>query len=292
VKSQRKSHAGRGAVLGLGIFVVLSALCLLTPLRPHVLAAAGRETAALHYEMRAERDTMDVLQARGSSVHLTPAERASLEQAREAYVATRERIDARERMNERFSMLGLFDWIHELYPWLLAFGLALPALGGLIGVQAGGPQAAGTPPSRPVASAAASGAAPVPPVAPPPPPRPASVIPRTAYVHPATAAAAAAMATPAAPAAPPATPAFTPALRPLPGSPVVLPPDILAPATPKPPAAPEPAAEPPASAENTDWGFRHQPTPMESRPRPKMPPVRSPHLTDPDVTDPDENSGV
>jgi hypothetical protein len=62
---------------------------------------------------------------------------------------------------------------------------------------------------------------------------------------------------------------------------VILPPDIVT------PAAPSGKGEetPPASAasdepSSQDWGFRHPPTPLESRPRPKMPPVRSPHSLD------------
>ena len=135
MKSQKKNGALRGIGIGIGVFALLSAVCLLTPLRKPILAVAGRDTPALEYRLQTQRDTLDALQTRASGARLSPAERASLESVRDAYVATRERIDARDRMNSRLTLLGLFDWIRELFPWLLAFGLALPVLGGLIGAQ-------------------------------------------------------------------------------------------------------------------------------------------------------------
>jgi hypothetical protein len=302
VKPQRKNYAPRGVGIGFGIFVLLAAVCLLTPLRRPLLAVAGRDTPALTLRLEAQRDTMDALQTRASERHLAPAERAALEQARDGYAATRERIDARARMNARFSLFGLFDWIRELFPWLVAFGLALPVLGGLIGAQV---RADSRPPlparSHPDTDAANPPSVPldrprpVPPVTPaqagaPPAPRPAAPV-RQPYVHPAVAAAATAI-PPAVPAhASPLRPADAPsrsvAQRPLPGSPVILPPDIVTPAAPSgkgeetPPQPPAAPAEAPAQ----DWGFRHTPTPLETRPRPKMPPVRSPHSLDEGVSD-------
>jgi hypothetical protein len=223
---------GRGIGIGVAVFAVLSALCLLSPLRSPVLAVAGRDTPALEHRLRTQRDTLDALQKRASETRLYPAERAALDQVRNDFAATRERIDARSRMNARLTLLGLFDAVRELFPWLLAFGFALPVFGGLIGAQ--------------VVRAPRARAAHVPEGQ----PRPASVV------------------TPV-----PVPPPSPRAVSPLPGSPV--PP--LVPATPAPTpkraAYVHPAAEPPAR----DWGFRHQPTPLESRPRAKMPPVRSPH---------------
>jgi hypothetical protein len=265
VKTQRKNTALRGAAIGFGIFALLAAVCLFTPLRQPLLAVAGLETPALTYRLQAQRDTMDALQTRASVRHLAPAERAALERA---------------RMNARFSLFGLFDWIRELFPWLLAFGLALPVLGGLIGAQVGANNGAfradgnlplraphGTPDAVNPPSVPLDRPRPVPP---PPPAAPPGTPVRQAYVHPAVAAATA-----------PGKGGETPPLpsaaqRPLPGSPVILPPDIVAPAAPS--AAPD---EPPSQ----DWGFRHPPTPLETRPRPKMPPVRSPHALDEGVSD-------
>jgi hypothetical protein len=272
VKPQRKNTALRGAAIGFGIFALLAAVCLLTPARGPLLAVAGRDTPALNYRLQAHRDTMDVLQARASERHLAPPERAALKQAREGYVATRERIDTRARMNARFSLFGLFDWIRELFPWLVAFGLALPILGGLIGAQAR-VQERSPLPTRATPDGVNPPSVPLDrprPVPPPPQARPGAPV-RQAYVHPAVAAAAAAS-TPAAPPAPVPKPA---AQRPLPGSPVVLPPDIVA------PSAPAAMSETPGQ----DWGFRHPPTPLETRSRPKMPPVRSPHSLDEGISD-------
>jgi hypothetical protein len=198
-------------------------------------------------------------------------------------------------MNARFSLFGLFDWIRELFPWLVAFGFALPVLGGLIGAQV---RADSRPPlparSHPDTDAANPPSVPLDrprPVPPPPAPRPAAPV-RQPYVHPAVAAAATAI-PPAAPASPPrpaGAPSRSVAQRPLPGSPVILPPDIVTPAAPSskgeetPPQPPAAPAEAPAQ----DWGFRHTPTPLETRPRPKMPPVRSPHSLD-GLDDPEEH---
>ena len=252
---------------------MLSALCLLTPLRGPLLAVVGRDIPALEHRMRAQRDTMDALQQRASETRLAPTERAALDQVRNDYVATRERIDARTRMNARLNLLGIFDAIQELFPWLLAFGFAFPVFGGLIGAQViprsravtvvprpvpepVPPPSVGIPPVRPtvpppVASPVVS------PVTPPVAPPAGSPQPRTAYVHPAAAAAA------------------PTAQRPLPGSPVVLPPSVSGPAAaPKPPEV-APLIPPVAETPSQDWGFRHQPTPLEPRPRTKLPPVRS-----------------
>jgi hypothetical protein len=254
VKPEKKPPIGRGIGIGFGVFALLSALTLLTPLRAPLLASAGRDTPALAYRLQAQRDTMDALQQRASETQLSPAERASLEQVRNDYVATRERIDARVQMNARFTLLGLFDWIRDLFPWLLAFGLALPVLGGLIGAQV----KSSSPVSRvPDGFSAAPAAAPIP-STPPAPPRPTAPV-RPAYVHPAAAA--------AKPLA---------AMRPLPGSPVILPGMTPTPAVP--PAIPAASEAPPVAEAPKDWGFRHQPTPLESRPRVKLPPVRSPSV--------------
>jgi hypothetical protein len=275
VKPEKTNRALRGFGIGAAVFVLLSALCLLTPLRSPLLAVAGRDTPALEYRLQAQRDTMDALQARASGSRLSPAERASLERVQNDYVATRERIDARARMNARFTLIGLFDWVLELLPWLLAFGFALPVFGGLIGAQMSAQRVASAArpapaPSSPPPSSYAPPSVPLDPPRPVPPPlRPASAPAaakpvRQAYVHPAVAAAAAPASPPAA-TAPPSPPPT--AARPLPGSPVVMP----------------PAAAPPPQ----DWGFRHQPTPLENRPRAKQPPVRSPHTLNADVPDED-----
>jgi hypothetical protein len=300
---------GRGIGIGVGVFAVLSALCLLTPLRGPLLAVAGRDTPALEHRMRAQRDTMDALQQRASDTRLSPVERTALDQIRNDYVATRERIDTRARMNARLTLLGLFDAVKELFPWLLAFGLALPVFGGLIAAQvkprsravAVVPRPAPTPQTAPpVTPSTVAVTPPVPPVEPPVTPQPlqSPTQPRPvrpAYVHPA-AAAAAAPATPVPPTVPTASPA---AQRPLPGSPVILPPSVTGPAvtvpaaaptTPVVPPAPETSIEIPPAPEtpSQDWGFRHQPTPMETRPRTKLPPVRSPNSLGESTLDSDE----
>jgi hypothetical protein len=75
---------------------------------------------------------------------------------------------------------------------------------------------------------------------------------------------------------------------------VILPPDIVTPAAPSSeramhasPLRPDDAPNPPETPAQ-DWGFRHTPTPLETRPRPKMPPVRSPHSLD-GLDDPEEH---
>jgi hypothetical protein len=251
---------GRGIGIGLGIFIVGVALVFFTPLRKPVLAAAGSSYPALQYRLRAERDTMDALQKRGSETRLSPAERASLDQVRNDYVSTREAIDNWQRANSRITLFGLIEWVDELLPWLLAFGLALPVFGGLIGAQvrvAGEPPAP-APSSHPIHPASV----PLDRPRPVPPQRPPLVTgPGGRVLNP----------TPAAPVTPvrtttpgaPVTHATKPA--PLPGSPV-------------PPWSPAPASAPTPPAQ--DWGFRHQPTPLDPRPRPKMPPVRSPNTLD------------
>ena len=277
---------GRGIGIGLGVFAVLSALCVLTPLRAPLLAVAGREIPALEYRLQVQRDSMDALQMRSSDTRLSPAERAALDHVQSDYVATRERLDARARMNARLTLLGIFAALQELFPWLLAFGLALPVFGGLIGAQVQQtpkrrapvpvtPPADFAPPSVPLDRPRVV----VPPVTtptPPPPPRPV----RPAYVHPAAAAATPPATPPAS--APPAPVPSAPSsvMRPLPGSPVVLPESIVS--VPVSPSAPPTSSsvETPSENPSQDWGFRHQPTPLESRPRNKLPPVRSPHVLD------------
>jgi hypothetical protein len=305
---------GRGIGIGFGVFAVLFALSYLTPLRKPALAGLGRDYPALQYRLQAERDTLDALQMRASNGLLSPAEQASLERVRRDYVLTRERLDDWGRMNARLTLFGFLDWIAELLPWLVAFGLALPVLGGLIGAQVSKRGRPAPVPTGMPASVPLDRPHPVPPplaqapkpAAPAPAPSPAPVpgAPRHAYVHPAILAAkeggtsapvpASAPIAPMAPPAPaplrptPSGPApGTPVRIPLPGSPVIMPPGVVSPATPP----MEPSSKP---AE--DWGFRHPPKPLENRPRPRMPPVRSPHASDLDADagarDPDEASGV
>jgi hypothetical protein len=272
---------GRGIWMGLGVFALLAALAYLTPLRAPVLRAAGETYPSLQHRFETQRRTLDTLQMQASNAPLSPARQNLFAQTQRDFAASQQLLESWEKGQARLSLFGFVSWCLDLFPWLAAFGLALPILGGLIGAQVAprapkrepepypeNPPSVPVTPARPVPPRAQPQAAPAPPRHPAPAEAPAPA-PRVE--------------TPPVP-----KPDFDrigkPAFRDDPAE-LARHPALEAsrPPRPAPPPAP-PATEPPAqsTAQAGDWGFRHQPTPTEGR-RPPAPPVRSPHAFDSDV---------
>jgi hypothetical protein len=217
-----KSAAGRGIGAGLGVFLALAGLAYLTPARVPVMEAAGRDYTVLQYQLQARQQALDLLQPQGSGRALA-ASPPAVERARAGVAAAQTRIGAWQRLNSVISPFGFLGWVSDLWPWLLGLGLALPALGGLVGAQLAtknpewgvrhppSPSSAAAPPSLPSDPEASGPSSTAPPTSPSISPFPSSapfteVPPSTAGSEPATwnwNARPAARATPARPKPPP-----------------------------------------------------------------------------------------
>jgi hypothetical protein len=111
------SATWKGIAVGLGLFLTVSAIALLTPARVTVLKAAGRDYAALRLERR--------VLAQETASPQAPARLKALET----------RVEAFDRRNASLSPFGLLGSLIDLWPWFIGLGVALPVLGGLIGAQ-------------------------------------------------------------------------------------------------------------------------------------------------------------
>jgi|GEM_PF-5920370 len=116
------SSTWKGFAAGLGLFSAVAGVTLLTPARPAVLKALGRDHAAL----RLERRLVAALPAETPAAELK-ARRRALEN----------RFESWERRNARLSAFSVAGGVFDLWPWLFGLGLALPVFGALIGAQVG-----------------------------------------------------------------------------------------------------------------------------------------------------------
>jgi hypothetical protein len=126
---------GRGIWMGLGVFALLAALAYLTPLRAPVLRAAGETHPSLQHRFETQRRTLDTLQMQASNAPLSPARQNLFAQTQRDFAASQQLLESWEKGQARISLFGFVSWCLDLFPWLAAFGLAFPILGGLIGAQ-------------------------------------------------------------------------------------------------------------------------------------------------------------
>lgn len=257
---------GRGIGIGLGAFILLALLAYFTPARAPLLRVAGETYPALQHRVEAQRRTLDTLQVQASNGPLSPAAQNLFQRTQRDFAASQQLLESWENGQARVSPFGFVSWCLDLFPWLAAFGLAFPVLGGLIAAQVAQARRVAPAPTRADAHPENPPSVPVTPARPEPPraqmPSPTSRVPAAGI------------------AAPPVPkpdferigkPAFPQAAKPA-ANPAVDPASLARHPALAPPQAPsEPTAPPPEA-----WGFRHPPTPTEGR-RPPSPPVRSPH---------------
>lgn len=134
MKSTVRVHAGRGIVAGWLLFLLVAAAAYLTPVRLPAMRFAGRDYTALVAERTFRQRELEALQPHGAASRARDQEPA-VERARTRLADAETRLMAWTRANARISPFGFLGWLSDLWPWLLGLGLALPALGGLIGVQ-------------------------------------------------------------------------------------------------------------------------------------------------------------
>jgi hypothetical protein len=116
------SSTWKGFAAGLGLFLALTGVTLLTPARVPALKALGRDHAALRLEQR----IVAALPAETPAAELKARSR-SLDNRSESW----------ERRNARLSAFSVVGGVIDLWPWLFGFGFALPVFGALVGAQIG-----------------------------------------------------------------------------------------------------------------------------------------------------------